>query len=402
MQRIREWVTGSTFMGLILFFVFSCQAAAAGPAPIALWPNGAPGAKGEADEDTPQLRVYRSPADRATGAGIVVCPGGGYQVLASDHEGQQVARWLNTIGVTAFVLKYRLGPRYRHPIPLQDAQRALRHVRSNADEYGVAADRIGIMGFSAGGHLAATAATHFDDGDASSTDPVARASCRPDFVVLGYPVISFQDDTTHGGSRKNLLGEAPDPELVELLSNEKQVTSETPPAFLFHTGEDSAVPVQNSLKFYTACVRAGVPAELHIYQFGPHGVGLAEGDPVGTSWKDRLADWLRTSGFLSAAQRAAVEGTVHIDGQPLRWGMVTFVPRSDKDPIAFAMVAKGNFTIPATRGATVGMCRIELRDLGAVTSSPTIETAQRLDRGELSCEIVSEKNSIAIELSRSQ
>jgi acetyl esterase/lipase len=261
-----------------------------------LWPAGAPGAVGNEDADKPSLTVYLPPANSATRMGVLVCPGGGYQMLAMDHEGQQIARWLNSMGIAAFVLKYRLGPRYHHPAPLLDAQRALRWVRYGAGKYGVAPNHIGIWGFSAGGHLASTVATHFDAGDPKAPDPVDRMSCRPDFAILAYPVISFTTEYTHQGSRRNLLGENPAPKLLDQLSNEKQVTRDTPPTFLFHTDEDDGVPPENSVLFYLALRKAGVPAEMHIYQRGKHGVGLAPTDQVLSSWSDRLADWLTALG----------------------------------------------------------------------------------------------------------
>ncbi len=264
-----------------------------------LWPSGAPGALGNEDSDRPSLTIYLPEAARAADTGIVVCPGGGYTHLAMDHEGDQIARWLNSFGVAAFVLKYRLGPRYHHPAPLQDAQRALRFVRLHAKEYGIAPDHLGIWGFSAGGHLAATAGTHFDKGRADASDPIERNSSRPDFLVLAYPVISFTTPFVHRGSLRNLLGDQPDPQLVESLSAEKQVTPQTPPTFLFHTTADTGVPPENSVLFYLALRKVGVPAELHIYQDGRHGVGLASLDQVLSSWPDRLADWLRSRGLLS-------------------------------------------------------------------------------------------------------
>jgi acetyl esterase/lipase len=219
-----------------------------------------------------------------------------------DHEGKQIADWLNSLGVAAFVLKYRLGPRYHDPAPLQDAQRALRTVRSQAPAFGIRPDRIGIWGFSAGGHLSATAGTHFDPGSPNAADPIDRVSSRPDFLILAYPVISFTAEYTHRGSLRNLLGDTPDPALAEDLSNEKRVTAQTPPTFLFHTDEDSGVPPENSVAFYLALRRVGVPAELHIYQQGQHGVGLATGDPVLSTWPGRLADWMRVRGVLSSSQ----------------------------------------------------------------------------------------------------
>lgn len=270
------------------------------PAVELLWKDGAPGAVGAEDADRPTLGIYLPAPEKAVGTGVVVCPGGGYRGLAMDHEGKQIAEWLNGLGVAAFVLKYRLGPRYRHPAPLQDAQRALRTVRARARDFGVRTDRIGIWGFSAGGHLASTAGTHFDPGRPEAADPIERVSCRPDFLILAYPVISFADEYVHRGSRANLLGENPDPQLVELLSNEKQVTPQTPPTFLFHTTADQGVPVENSILFFLALRKAGVPAEMHLYERGKHGVGLAPGDPVLSTWAGRLADWLRARGLLAA------------------------------------------------------------------------------------------------------
>lgn len=264
-----------------------------------LWPDGAPGALGDRDEDKPSLTAYPADPSRAVGSGVVICPGGGYWMLAMDHEGDQIARWFNDRGMHAFVLKYRLGrDGYRHPAMLRDGQRAIRLVRARAEEWGVEPDRLGIMGFSAGGHLASTVATHFDSGDPNSDDPIERESSRPTFLVLGYPVISFETAYTHRGSRQNLIGENPDLELVHSLSNETQVTTMTPPTFLVHTDEDSAVPAENSVLFYLALRKAGVPAELHIYQKGRHGLGLAPDDPIFSSWASRLEDWLQVRGLL--------------------------------------------------------------------------------------------------------
>lgn len=257
------------------------------PRTILLWENGAPGALGNDDSDKPTLTVYPAYGRDVSTTGVIVCPGGGYGALAMNHEGRQVANWFNALGVTAFVLKYRLGPRYHHPIELGDAQRAIHLVRSRAKEFGIAPDRVGIMGFSAGGHLASTAATHFD------------AETRPDFVILAYPVITFSGPFAHKGSVKNLLGDNPDPKLIEELSNELHVTSQTPPAFLFHTSADTGVPAENSVLFYLALHKAGVPAEMHIFEKGPHGVGLDLRDPALGEWPALLANWLRGRGLLS-------------------------------------------------------------------------------------------------------
>jgi acetyl esterase/lipase len=265
---------------------------------LLLYPDGAPGAVGTEAVDKPKITLYPAPASRANGAAVVVCPGGGYGVVAADHEGRQVAEWLNSFGVSAFVLQYRLGPRYRHPAPLHDAQRAIRMVRSRASEWKVDPSRVGILGFSAGGHLSSTAATHFDDGQAGAKDAIERQSSRPDFAVLLYPVISLVDPVAHAGSRRNLLGEDPDPALVERLSNEKQVTPRTPPTFLFHTADDPGVPVANSVLFFDALGKAGVPAELHVFAHGRHGVGLAPDDPALSQWPKLCELWMKGRGLL--------------------------------------------------------------------------------------------------------
>lgn len=267
------------------------------PQTLALWEAGAPGALGTEDADRPTLTVYHP--RQASGTAVIVAPGGGYGGLAMNHEGRQVAGWLNAINVTAFVLKYRLGPRYRHPIQLGDAQRAIRLVRARAAEFGIAADRIGMMGFSAGGHLTSTAGTHFDAGKHAAADAVDRVSSRPDFLILGYPVISFDPAITHAGSRRNLLGENPDPALVDDLSNDLRVTAQTPPAFLFHTDADTGVPAENSVRFYLALRKAKVPAEMHVFERGPHGVGLALADPALSAWPTLLANWMRGRGLLA-------------------------------------------------------------------------------------------------------
>ena len=237
------------------------------------------------------------------GTGVVVAPGGGYTTLAMDHEGRQVASWFNAMGISAFVLKYRLGPKYHHPIELGDAQRAIRIVRARAEEFGSDPDRIGMMGFSAGGHLTATAGTHFEPARPMRHDPIDRAGSRPDFLILGYPVISFDPAIRHAGSEKNLLGDNPDPKLVEDLSNELRVTAQTPPTFLFHTTNDNGVPVENSVRFYLALIKAKVPAEMHLFENGPHGVGLALGDPSLSAWPTLLANWLRARGLLTKADK---------------------------------------------------------------------------------------------------
>jgi acetyl esterase/lipase len=269
------------------------------PQTMALWENGAPGALGTEESDRPTLTLFRAEARQTPGASVIVAPGGGYGALALNKEGRQIAYWFNSMGVTAFVLKYRLGPRYHHPIELGDAQRAIRMVRSRATEFGIAPDRIGFMGFSAGGHLAATAGTHVDEGTAGAADAIERVSSKPDFLILAYPVISFDAAIAHAGSVRNLLGESPDPKLREDLSNDLRVTPQTPPTFLFHTTADTSVPVENSVRFYLALRKAKVPAEMHIFENGPHGVGLALGDPALSAWPTLLANWLRGRGLLT-------------------------------------------------------------------------------------------------------
>jgi acetyl esterase/lipase len=265
---------------------------------ILLWPDGAPGAHGDAEEDKPALTLYPASGSKKTDVGVVICPGGSYHNLAMDHEGKQVAEWLNQRGISAFLLRYRLGPKYHHPIELWDAQRAIRYVRAHANEFGIRRNRIGIWGFSAGGHLAATTGTHFDMGDRESKDPVNRPGSRPDFMILAYPVITMEAPYVHLQSRDNLLGEKPDPALTVSLSNQTRVTSETPPTFLFHTSDDDVVPVQNSIDFYLALRKAGVPCEMHIYLHGRHGLGLAQNEPELRTWPDRLFDWMKAQGLL--------------------------------------------------------------------------------------------------------
>ncbi len=265
-----------------------------------LWPEAAPGALGTNEKDIPTLTVYLPETAKATGVGIVICPGGGYGGLA-PHEGVGYARFLNEHGIAGMVLKYRLGSAgYRHPVMLQDAARAIRLTRSRASEWKIDPKRIGIMGSSAGGHLASTALTHFDAGKADAADAIERESSRPDFGVLCYAVITM-GEFTHQGSKNNLLGKDPLPELVRELSNELQVTRETPPCFLWHTAEDTAVPVENSLHFAEALRKAGVPFDLHVYEKGRHGIGLGS-QPYGGGehhpWSADLLFWLKSRGYL--------------------------------------------------------------------------------------------------------
>jgi acetyl esterase/lipase len=261
-------------------------------AEIRLWEGAAPGALGEDEKDVPSLRPFLPAERRGSGAGVVVFPGGGYGGLAG-HEGEGYARWLCGYGIAAFVVRYRLGSAgYRHPVMLEDAERALRVVRSRAADWGLDPDRVGVMGSSAGGHLAATVLTQGDRGDPDATDPVDRLSARPAFGILCYPVISMRDPLAHAGSRRNLLGEEPDPALALQLSNELQVRADTPPTFVWHTADDAAVPVGNSYAFAAALAEAGVPHELHVYPSGRHGLGLGVRDPAGRA-VDELLPWTR-------------------------------------------------------------------------------------------------------------
>lgn len=266
-----------------------------------LWPNGAPGALGHEAQDIPTLTAFFPETNQATVAAMVICPGGGYGHLA-DHEGKVFAQWLNDHGIAGFVLKYRLGPNYHHPAMIQDAARAVRMVRARAAEWNLDPKRIGIIGSSAGGHLASTLLTHFDAGDMKAADLIERQSCRPDLGILCYPVITM-GKFTHSGSKNNLLGTNASPELVAELSNELHVTEETPPVFLWHTFEDKTVPVENSLQFADALRKAGVTFDLHVYQKGGHGMGLGirEYAPDKISrmhpWTEDCIYWLKQQGF---------------------------------------------------------------------------------------------------------
>ena len=269
------------------------------PQRVKLWHDQPPLAKGNAEKDIPFIEAYLPPPDLAVGTGVVVFPGGGYGALAKGHEGTEIARWLQSLGIAAFVCDYRhQGKGYGHPAPLMDAQRAIRLVRQYAPEWNLKSDQIGVMGFSAGGHLASATATHFDAGDASATDVIERHSNRPDFVVLGYPLIALGQSFTHERSQRNLLGENPDAELIKNLSSEKQVSTDTPPVFLWHTGEDTGVVPEHSIAFYQALRKANVPVELHIYERGRHGLGLAKSVPTAADWTVRCTEWMRTRGLL--------------------------------------------------------------------------------------------------------
>lgn len=298
---------------LPLVLLFAPAARADEPKTFPLWPEGAPGAKGTetGDEnhagDVPTITVWLAPKEKATGAAVLICPGGGYGFLATDHEGKQVAEWLNGLGIAGIMLKYRLGPTYQHPVMIEDAQRAMRTIRARAEEWKLDPGRVAVLGFSAGGHLASTLSTHYDKGKADASDPIDRQSCRPDRAILVYPVIALNTEYGHTGSLRNLLGPSPSPELVKELSNQDQVNKDTPPTFLAHTNEDRGVPAENSILYVLALRKAGVPVEFHLFEKGQHGLGL------GTGWADRIKPnaefsawpklceaWLRNQAFLSA------------------------------------------------------------------------------------------------------
>ena len=287
------------FVGCIALFGSTC-ANATEPRSIdlPLWKDGAPGALGSEPKDIPMAMV-RLPESGSPTAALVVCPGGGYGNLAMGHEGHEIAAWANDLGMAAIICDYRHRNKgYGHPAPMQDAMRAVRLTRAMAKEWNIDPNRVGIMGFSAGGHLVSTVLTQFDLGDANSTDPILKQSSRPDFGALCYPVILFGKPKSHKGSENNLLGKSPDPELLASLQNADRVTKDTPPTFLFHTMEDTAVPPENSLEFYSAMVKAGVPGELHIYEKGRHGVGLGKAIPATGDWSNALQRWLASRGII--------------------------------------------------------------------------------------------------------
>jgi acetyl esterase/lipase len=273
-----------------------------------LWPEGVPCQHADPTPDretadnvsavhTPTLTPFPAPPDKACGAAIIVCPGGGYSLLSWIKEGTEVAQWLNSLGVSVFILRYR-AVEYGHPAPVRDVTRAVRMVRAKAGEFGVKSDRIGVLGFSAGGHLASCAATMWDDPITRTGAALDAVSARPDFALLIYPVITMKDPFVNRGSRRSLLGESPSPEMIEALSTETRVNAQTPPVFLINTQEDKAVPVENSLAFYQALRRAGVPAEMHLYQSGPHGFGLRPGHAAAMEWPKAAEVWMRLNGWL--------------------------------------------------------------------------------------------------------
>ncbi len=288
------------FLGLICALVPTAGSFGADPKSfeLPLWESGAPGALGKEAKDIPMALVRLSKSDQPTGA-LIICPGGGYGGLAMDHEGEQFAAWANELGLAAIICDYRhRGKGYGHPAPSDDAKRVIRLTRAKASEWQVDPKRVGIIGFSAGGHLVSTILTQFDDGDPSSSDPIARQSSRPDYGILCYPVIMFGHPLSHKGSEKNLLGDSPDPKLVASLANHERVHRNTPPTFLMHTLEDKVVPVDNALSFYSAMVKHDVPGELHVYEFGQHGIGLGRDVPDASQWPEACKRWLRSHHWI--------------------------------------------------------------------------------------------------------
>ena len=287
--------------GWLMLVPLASLPAADEPQTIRLWSGDAPGATGQTPDDIPEIIVYRPNGSGSSGkrGALVICPGGGYGHLAIDHEGHQIARWANEMGMVGVIVSYRHRKRgYGHPAPMLDAQRAIRLTRHHAVEWNIDPQKVGVIGFSAGGHLVSTLATHFDQGSSDDADPVERLSCRPDFAIVSYAVIAFGEPYTHQGSQRNLLGENADPELVQSLSNEKRVKTETPPCFVWHTAEDKVVAAENSLRFYSALVQHDVPSELHIFPVGRHGIGLGKGVPGAEQWPQLCRNWLQRMGMV--------------------------------------------------------------------------------------------------------
>jgi acetyl esterase/lipase len=285
---------------LVIGFLLSTAFSSMHATPLPLWSSSAPGALGDKPEDIPTLTAYLPAPEKRNGASMLILPGGGYGMLAA-HEGKGYADWFVDQGITCYVLQYRLGSHgYRHPVMLNDAARALRTVRAWSRRDGLDPARVGIIGSSAGGHLASTLLTHFDAGQPDAADPIERESSRPDLGILCYPVITL-GEFTHQGSKNNLLGANPPDDLVRFLSNELQVTPQTPPCFLWHTAEDGAVPVENSLLFASALRKAGVPFDLHIYEKGHHGLGLPSHSKSAPPWDADCLYWLKQREFIPAA-----------------------------------------------------------------------------------------------------
>lgn len=302
-----------TFRIIVLLFIVPFMAVAQTPDVMKIWPGQAPYSNGQITPEKDNngsitnigeasIIVYHPEHGKANGSAVIICPGGGYSGEASIKEGHDVAKWFASFGVTGIVLKYRLpgadGITERDKAPLSDAQRTIRLVRSKATEWGLKSNQIGIMGFSAGGNLAVNAGTHFDGGNPQSSDPVEQISCRPDILILMYPVISMEANLTHMGSRNNLLGRQPDSTKVKYYSGEQNVTAETPPTFLVQATDDKVVKVENSIYFYLAIHKFGIPVEMHIYEKGGHGFGMNQTTGTALSWPERLKAWMEQRKLL--------------------------------------------------------------------------------------------------------
>jgi acetyl esterase/lipase len=321
---------------------------------LLLWPDGAPEADGHDPIDVPAITIHLPKPELATGTGIIVNPGGGYRILASDHEGLQVARWLNRNGIAAFVLRYRVGPKYHSEVSLLDGCRAMRMVRSKASEFGISPTRIGMLGFSAGGHLVAAVGTRYDEGCEDSSDPVDRASSRPDFLVPVYAVTN--------GIKRGRKGD-------EYTAVDELVTAATPPTFLVHTHEDSIVPSDQAILFYRALAAHGVEAELHVFGYGEHGAGMASGDPDLAEWPLLLMRWLRSSGLLTDTPRTAVKGRATINGTAPGMFWVTLIPVDSNAPIARVKANRssdGQFEIDSVHGPVPGPHLVEIHHISDI------------------------------------
>lgn len=355
-----------------------------------LYDRAVPDALGSSILDAPGISVHLPAAESATGAGVIVAPGGGYRTLASDHEGLQVARWFNRIGVAAFVLRYRVGPRYHSSVSLEDGKRAVRYLREHALRFSIDPQRIGFLGFSAGGHLALAVSTRWHERSPHGSDPVAAQSARPDFVIGGYAV-------TNGAVRGKKAN--------EYTPTDTAIRTDTPPTFLMHTHEDSVVPASQSTLHYNALLALGVPAELHIFNSGDHSLGLMSGDPDGAQWTALLHRWMRRGGFLTAKKRVAVAGELTIDGAAPGLAWVTLLPQDTAAPIARVCInraSKGKFLILCAEGPVSGPHVVEVHQVSeqyppAATGAYTLSDAKifrqkmRVENGvALNLEVTSE------------
>lgn len=329
-----------------------------------LWPDGAPAAKGAAPEDIPSVSFHPAPESNNSGATVIVCPGGGYWIHAMDHEGLQVCQWLNEIGVNAFLLKYRLKSNdYEPNIAIGDGKRAVRWVRNHADRFDIDPNRLGMLGFSAGGHLASAIGIDHDSGDPNHSDPIERESCRPNFLVLAYSAMA-------GDWRSDELSFANQP-----------VTEATPPSFIFHTDADPGVKSTWATRFYNDLHEAGVSAELHIFGgYGPHGIGLAPGDATAKEWPTLCQRWMRKMGYLSDKPRQTLSGRIQINDTPIHRGWITLTPiDSPFDPIVSLYIPhanEGQFEFDTTHGPAAGHYAVQVIHLAnALDPEPSVAGA---------------------------